>query len=320
MIAELSELSHYATIALAIGTTAIGVGLGEGIASYAALDAMDIQPSARSDIAHASIVGMALIETSAIIGITVAIILLLDTQSAAKTIYTGIAELGIAFSICFSGFALGLVSAMPARQAVYAIARQPFFNQKIFTFMILTQSIIQTPIVFGFIIAMFIKGQAATASSLAESIRLIASGLCVGIGSIGPAIGLAHFAQTACKSIGYNRHAYNKLLSFTFISEAIIETPLIFCLIISLLLLSFNVPDNNMLTAYAMLASAFCMGFGTLGAGIGSGKTAAAACEQLAVNPAHYTMLSRLSLFAQGLIDTNVIYALLISLLLLIYR
>ena len=69
-------------------------------------------------------------------------------------------NLGIAFAISLSGFVLGLVSALPAQQAVLAIARQPFFSQKIFRFMLITQSIIQTPIVFGFIIAMFIKDQA----------------------------------------------------------------------------------------------------------------------------------------------------------------
>lgn len=316
---DFSDIYHYCTIAFSIAITSLGVGLGEGFASQAALEAINIQPSAKNDISRAAIVGMALIETAAVMGLTMAVILLLDTKNHAKTSYASMAEMGIACAICFSGLALGLVSALPARQAVLAIARQPFFSRKIFGFMIITQSIIQTPIIFSFIVAMFIRDQAATVTTLAESIRLVASGLCIGLGSVGPAIGLAHFAQTACKGLGVNRMAYNKLLSFTFISEAIIETPIIFALIVSLLLLSTNIPENNMLTAYAMLGSALCIGLGTIGAGIGSGKTAAAACQQIALNPDRYSTLSRMSLLAQGLIDTSAIYALLISLILLFF-
>ena len=69
-----------------------------------------------------------------------------------------------------------------------------------------------------------------------------------------------------------------------------------------------------------MLAAGLCTGIGTFGPGISSGKTASAACHQIAVNPEHHGMLSKVSIFAQGLIDTSAIYALLISLLLIFFR
>ncbi|MDR3551334.1 MAG: ATP synthase F0 subunit C [Candidatus Babeliales bacterium] len=316
---EYAQFFHYGTIAMSISATSVGVGIGEGIASHAAIEAMNIQPSAKNEISRTAIIGMALIETAAIMGITIATMLLLDVNEQ-QSPFAGIAELGIAFSISFSGFVLGLVSALPARQAVFAIARQPFFSQKIFRFMLITQSIIQTPIIFGFIIAILIKNQAADATSIADSIRLIASGLCIGLGSVGPAIGLAHFAQQACTDIGINKHAYNKIFSFTFISEAVIETPIIFSLIISLLLISSKIHDDSMVQALAMLASAICIGFGTIGAGIASGATAAAACHQIALNPDQHSILTRTSMFAQGLIDTSAIYCLLISLILLFFH
>lgn len=319
MTHELSEFFHYGTIALSICATSLGVGIGEGIACQAAIEAINIQPSSKNEISRISIIGMALIETAAIMGITISAILLLEARNAANP-YSGIAELGIAFAICISGLVLGLVTALPAQQAVLAIARQPFFSQKIFRFMIITQSIIQTPIIFGFIIAVLIKTQASTANSLADSLRLVASGLAIGLGSVGPAIGLAKFASTACRGIGINPHAYSKLFSFTFISQAIIETPVIFSLIVSILLITSPIKDGNLFNGIAMLASAICIGFGTLGAGIASGNTAAAACHQIALNPEKYATLSRLSLFAQGLIDTNAIYALLIALLLIFLK
>lgn len=316
---ELSHLLHYGTIAFSICATSLGVGIGEGIACQAAIEAINIQPGSKNEISRISIIGMALIETAAIMGMTMATILLLDTKNPV-TAYSGIAELGIAFAICISGLVLGLVSAFPAQQAVLAIARQPFFSQQIFRFMIITQSIIQTPIIFGFIIAILIKSQASAVTSLADGLRLAASGLAIGLGSVGPAIGLAKFAGTACRGIGINPQAYTKLFSFTFISQAIIETPVIFSLIISILLIMTPIKDGNIFHGIAMLSAAICIGFGTIGAGIASGNTAAAACHQIALNPEKYAPLSRLSLFAQGLIDTNAIYALLIALLLLFFR
>ena len=60
------------------------------------------------------------------------------------------------------------------------------------------------------------------------------------------------------------------------------------------------------------------MGISTIAVGISSGKTAATACNEIAKNPGMYALLSRTSLFAQGLIDTFAIYALLIAILLII--
>lgn len=312
---EIGEIIHYSTIALTVGISSVSVGIGEGITSSAALDAINQQPAARDDIAQTAILGMALIETAAIMGTAIAIILL---RGEPATFYGHIAELGVMFAVCFSSFAIGLVSALPTREACYAIARQPFFSHKISRFMLLTQSILQTPIIFGFIIAIMIKNQATSIQTFEESLKLIAAGLCIGLGSIGPAIGLARFAKTACKGIGINREAYNKLFSFMLVSEAIIETPIIFSLVISMLILMTLLPATGALTkSITLLAAAFCTGIGTFGPGISSGKTSAAACEQIALNPEYYLTLSKVSMFAQGLIDTAAIYALVISIMLL---
>lgn len=314
-MAPLAALFHYGTVALTVAITAIGVGLGEGLASIAIFRAINIQPQAQADIMRTAVLGMALIETAAIMGITMALVVLLGSPEGAISLNTSVAELGIVFAICLSGFVLGVVSALPVQQACLSIARQPFFGQKITRFMLIAQSMIQTPIIFGFIVAMYIKDNALGVTSMYESIRLLACGLSVGLGSIGPAIGLAHFAKTACRSVGINRDAYNKLLTFTLVSEAIIETPIIFSMVIALLLMSMESP--SLVVSISMLSAALSIGLGTLGAGISSGRTAAQAAYQIALNPAQSGLLSRVSMFAQGLMDTIAIYALLVSITLL---
>jgi len=301
---------------------AIGVGIGQGITSKAALEGINQQPSARNEITKTAILGMALIETAAVMGTFIAFLLLLQARTNSHTYYANLAEIGIAFAICCSGFVLGLVSALPARAACLSVARQPFFSTQITRFMMISLSLLQTPIIFGLIIALFIQGQAATVSTMRDTLRLIASGICIGIGSIGPAIGLALFAQKACEGIGRNREAYTQVFSFTLISQAIIETPIIFALIISVSLL-FLVPasdQENLLDGIALLAAGLCTGIGTIGPGISSGQTAAAAVVQITKNPEIHGALSRISMFAQGLIETTAIYAVLISFILLFFR
>ena len=145
---------HYGTIAFSICLSSLGVGLGEGLTGLSALEAIGIQPNAHSEITKTSILGMALIETSAVVGLTIALILLAPVGNVPHLEYTHYAELGIAFAIAISGFVVGIVSSYPARAACFTVARQPFFTQKIQSIMLLTQSLMQTPVIFAFMISL----------------------------------------------------------------------------------------------------------------------------------------------------------------------
>lgn len=315
---DLSSFMHFATAAFAVGINSVGVGLAEGLISHAAVSAINIQPRAQNEITKAAILGMALTETAAVLGVVTAIILLFNPGPPAIAMYAGIAKIGIAAAICLSGGIIGFVSHLPAKQACYSIARQPFFSTRIINIMLITLSLIQTPSIFGFIIALFIYGQTATLTSMVDTIRLLSSGLCIGLGSIGPAIGLAIFAQSACKALGVNRNSYQRILSFTFLSEAIIETPIIFALLIALILVSpATTANGTAIRGIALLAAGICTGICTLGPGISSGRTAASACKEIGFQPKLYPVLSRASMVAQGLLDTFAIYGLLISLMMI---
>lgn len=312
---EYAYLLHYGTIAAAVGITSISVGLGQGITSHAALKALNTQPSAYNDIIKAAVIGMALVETTAIIGLCIAIFLLLDTQNAIYTLYTGIGEVGIALAICLSGCVTGVVAALPAQAACRAIARQPFFAHSIFRFMLIAQTLIQTPVLFGFVIALIIQKQVLHVATLDESLRLLASGLSIGLGSIGPTLGLGLFLQSATESLGINRLAFKKIFSFTLISAAIIETPVLFSCIIALMLI-MSTAATTTLAGIVLIASALTIGLGTMGPGISLGRVAASAVQQIAKDPDRHALYSKISMVAQGLIDTGAIYALLISFML----
>ena len=317
-----ADFIHYGVIACAIITNSISVGISQGLTSHSALRAINKQPSAKNDIMRVAIIGMTLIETVAILALLVAILLLVNTSTEGDNYFEHVSEIGIGIAISITGFVVGLASSIPAQAACNAVARQPLFTQKIFGFMLMTQVLIQTPIISALIVSLFIQGQAGAATIMNDSLRLIAAGLCIGIGSIGPAIGLSIFSKAALDGLSKNTKSYSKLLSFTFISEAIIETPIIFCLIISIILL-FVVQKpvtDNLIEGIIFIAAGLCTGLGTFGPGISSGLTGAAACTQIAQKPENHSILSNTSMLAQGLIETVVIYSVLLSLLMILFK
>ena len=262
---------------------------------------------------------MALMETGAVIGLALSIVLLIDPTVKEPILAGGIARFGIPLCICLCGISIGIVSSWLTRQACMSIARQPFFNKNILNLLLITQSLLQTPLIFSFIVSWIIKMQASSAVFIIDGWRLLASGLVMGLGSIGPIIGLALFACAALEGIGRNRKAYPKMLTFTFISQAIIETPILFSFIIALMMLFTPITGNDtFLKGVIMMAAALCTGLTTMVPGINSGKIASAAGRQLALNPDNYSILSRTSMLAQALIDTFVLYGALISTLMLL--
>ncbi len=177
----MNELAHYGAVATIVALPALGVGIGQGIVNRAALEAINDQPAAEGSIRRLAIISMTLSETAALLGLVMGILILMNKELVEFSNY---AYLGIVFTLAIPGFIVGLVSALPGRAALKATARQPLFANKIMQFLLLTQTIIQTPTIFGFIIALVIRGQADTAHTLSDGLRLLASGISFGIGSI----------------------------------------------------------------------------------------------------------------------------------------
>ena len=75
----------------------------------------------------------------------------------ASLLYIGISECGIALALGIPGFLVGAFSSLPSQQAAIALTRQPLASSKIINIMLLTQSLVQTPVIFGFLISLFIK-------------------------------------------------------------------------------------------------------------------------------------------------------------------
>ena len=179
-----SEFLHFGAIATSIALSSISVGLGEGLISWSALKNIDRQPAAQEDIMRVAMIGMALVETVAVLGLLVSILLLYYTSQTSGDMFANYAEAGIIAAMGITGLVVGFASAIPAQAACHAVARQPFFAQRISGFMLMTQVITQTPIIAAFLVSLFIQNKAGVIVTVTDSLRLIASGLCIGLAAL----------------------------------------------------------------------------------------------------------------------------------------
>jgi F-type H+-transporting ATPase subunit c len=311
----MNEIAQYAAITSLIVLPTLGVGLGQGYINKKTISGIDEQPAADSALKRAAIISMTFSETAILLAVVMGILLIMDKPTAA---YAGFGYLGILFSVAVPGLLVGLISSWPGCAALEATTRQPLVAPKIQQLMLITQTIIQTPSIFGFIVGLLIKNQIPNATTLAEGIRLLASGIAFGLGCVGPIIGLGLFTRKALATTGTNREIFPQLRTFTFVSQALIEAPIVFALVISIILSVVHPGENSLLSAVTYLVATFSIGLTTLHVGINSGNAASRTAQLVGEYPTMFAQLSRMSILTQTFIDTIAIYGTLIALIVLL--
>jgi len=312
------ELLHVAAIGIAIIFGGIGSGLGQGIAGLGAIHAMSRQDIGSDHIIRTMVLGLALIESGGILALVISLMMLFGPIQQ-FTIGIGLAEIGMGCAIGLAAAAISIASSYAVKAACQSIARQPFFYQKIVTLMLLAQSIIGAPGVFAFIIALLIKINITPTISVIDGIKYLAAGLTVGVGSIGPSIGQAIFAASSCQAAGRNKQAYGKLLTFSLLSQAVVQTPLIFCLIIAIMIIFKSAATITMpiVAIAAFFSPSFAISIGSLGTAVAIGYAASKNCYYIVMDEKNYPLFIRTSLLAQAIIESAAIYALIVALILI---
>lgn len=143
------------------------------------------------------------------------------------------------------------------------------------------------------------------------------SGICIGIGAIGAAIGEGYTAAQATVATGRHPESAGDIFKTMLVGQAISESSSIFTLVVSLLLLFSQHSTHSLVAASVMLGAGLCMGFGALGSGIGAGYPAAAACTGIARQPAMTGRLNTNMIIGSAVCQTPSTFALVISFILL---
>ena len=70
-----------------------------------------------------------------------------------------------------------------------------------------------------------------------EAVRLLAAGLCMGLGAIGAGIGEGYIGGKALEAIGRNPSVQGKIIPNMIVAMAITESTAIYALVVSLIIL-----------------------------------------------------------------------------------
>jgi len=223
---------------------------------------------------------------------------------------------GMAMGFGAIGAAIG--EGYTAAKANEAIARNPQISGDLFKTMLVGQAIAETASIFALIIAMLLLfADFSNVSTLTISIFLSA-GLCMGLGAIGSGIGSGLPTGEACTGIVRQPGMKNRITTIMLAGSAIAQSPAIFALVTSLILLFVDFTGRPISPTWAAIIGAgLASGFGAIGSGIGEGLVAKSGCEGIARQPLGATRTTNVMLLGMAVTETTAIYGLLIACILI---
>jgi len=313
----LVKIAAYIGAGTSIGLGAIGAGVGEGYTAGFANRAISAQPEKTGDILKNMLIGQALAESAGIFALVIAMLLIL-MDFGTDTI-TAVALAGAGISMGFGALGPGIGAGFPAGRAVEGIARQPAAASSLSNTMLVGSAICQTSAIYSMVVAlmlMFLDYSARPFNPNAAA--LMAAGLSTGLAAIGSGIGEGLTAGGTLQTIARNPGTAGKATASMLVAQAVAETPAIFGLLISLILLFRVYPAaDTIIVGSALLSAGLCMGLGGIGPGIGSGWAGEFALNWLGRNEAVSGLLTRTMLVGQAVSQSTAIYAMVIALVLI---
>ncbi len=238
----------------------------------------------------------------------------IDIQTWAKVAaYTGA---GIAMGCGAVGAAIG--EGYTAAQANFAISRNPEASGDIFKSMLVGQAIAESASIFALVIAMILLFSNFSGATTIAISTFLAAGLCMGLGAIGSGVGSGFPAGAACVGMARQPAMSGRLTTNMLIGSAVCQTPAIFALVTSFILLFTNFSDRPLSPTWAAIIGAgLASGLGAVGSGLGGGLVAETSCEGSARHPDTAPASTNLMLLGQAVTQTTAIYGLLISFILM---
>jgi len=301
-----------------MGLGAIGAAIGEGYTASEASFAVSRNPKLSGDVFKSMLVGQAVAESASIFALVIAILLLFLYVSN-PTLVKGAALFGAGLCMGFGAIGSGVGSGFPGGQACKGMVHQPAMSSRLTTNMLIGSAVCQTPAIFAMVVALILMfvdfGSAPLQPTWAA---LLGAGVSTGLAAIGSGIGGGLAAGASCEGVARSPEAVGPVTTTMLVGQAVAQTPSIFGLLISFVLVFKTFPETTALqTAMALLGAGLCMGFGGIGPGIGNGMAAEGAVRWVARRVDHAGDLMRTMLVGQAVSQSTAIYAMVVSLVLI---
>lgn len=312
------KLASYTGAGLCIGLGAIGAALGEGFTAGLANEGLSHKPEKAGDILKNMLVGQAIAESAAIFALVIAILLLfLETPS--DKMLKAAALMGAGLCMGFGAIGSGIGSGYPGGEACRGLARQPAIANRLTTNMLIGSAVCQTPAIFSMVVALMLMFMDFGDMPLYPTwAAFLGAGMSTGLAAIGSGVGGGMAAGASCEGIARQPETFGQVTTTMLVGQAVSQTPSIFGLLISFVLMFKAFPESLALApAMALLGAGLSMGFGGIGPGVGNGAAAQGAVKWVTRNIEAAGALTRTMLVAQAVSQSTAIYAMVVSLVLI---
>ncbi len=303
---------------LAMGLGAIGAAIGEGYTAAQANTAVSRNPQMSGDIFKSMLVGQAIAESASIFALVVSILLLFYSVPDASYLQAA-SLLGAGICMGFGAMGSGIGSGLPGGQACLGLERQPAMGNRLTTNMLIGSAVCQTPAIFAMVVSlMLIFFRFENAPLFPTWAAIIGAGLSTGLAAIGSGMGGGFAAGASCEGVSRNPESIGPVTTTMLVGQAVAQTPSIFGLLISFVLMFKTFPESTTMAASAgLIAAGISTGFGGIGPGIGNGQAAEGAVRWVARNLQYSGDLMRIMLVGQAVSQSTAIYAMVVSLCLI---
>lgn len=154
-----------------------------------------------------------------------------------QTIVTVCAISGAALSMGLGAIGSAIGEGFAALKAVQATTRQPKASDDIMRTMLIGMAVAESPGIFALFIAILLALTKIEATGIIRAAGLLAAGICMGLGAMGPGIGEGFAAGQACEGVGRQPDNQSLIMRTMLIGQAVSESTAIYALFISILLI-----------------------------------------------------------------------------------
>lgn len=242
---------------------------------------------------------------------------------AVSLIVKAMYAIGAAFAMGFGAVGPGVGMGMGAATAVEGMGRQPKTSSDLFRVMLIGQGATSTPPTFALVVAIVLLFGTGEGTALIQGFAGLGAGISIGAASFASGIGSAFPAAQAAEAIARQPYLRRPFTTLMLIGQAISQTPLIFALLVSFMLIFTVNPDPNagLVEYITVLSAGICMGFGSMGPSVGSGLAGESALLGIRYHrdpESAVGYLTRVMLLGQAVAQSTSIYALVVALVLLV--
>jgi ATP synthase F0 subunit c len=236
--ASMVKAAAYLGAGLSMGFGAMGSGVGSGVPGGQACLGISRQPAVTGRLTTNMLIGSAVCQTPAIFSMVVALMLIFIDFSYLPVNPTWAALVGAGVSTGLAAIGSGYGGGLAAGASCEGIARQPTSTGNVTTTMLVGQAVAQTPSIFGLLVSFILMFKTfPPGEPLSTAIGLLAAGICMGFGGIGPGVGNGMAAEGAVRWVARRMSHAGELMRTMLVGQAVSQSTAIYAMVISLVLI-----------------------------------------------------------------------------------